>query len=1009
MGGNLDRRGGPLSPAPHHAEYKQVTVLFADVVRSMDIAAALDLERLREIMTEVVERSAAVVQRYGGTVQYNGDGVMAIFGAPRALEDHAFRACMAAAAIQDEMKFLAREIRCSDDVDLQVRVGLDSGSVIVGDIGAGSLGYAATGRHVGYAQRMESAAPPGAVMLSESTARLVEDRVLLSQLEWVRVKGFDDGVGARRLVGIGERRMAQRRNEAVLIGRYSEMVALEAMVDDATAGRGAVVNVVGPPGIGKSRVARETAALAADRGIDVCWAFCESHTDVPFGAIAQLLRSRTGVAAVDKETARKRVSNSLPNADPRDLLLLNDLLGIADPGAPPPEIDREARRRRLVAMIGATTFTDDRPVLLIVEDVQWIDAVSESLLADLLAMVVQTPSLVLITHRSEYRGMLANHGGEKTITLAPLTDSDAAALTCELLGRDSSVRELRRKVAEKACGNPFFAEEMVRELVQRGTLAGEPGEYVCRVDVAEVAVPATVQAAIEARIDRLAIASKRMLNAASVIGIRFDAELLSALGVDPDIDEPLRAELIEQVRFTPTTEYAFRHPLIRAVAYESQLKTDRAEWHRRVAAAVESRNPGAAEENAALIAEHLESAGDLHTAFGWHMRAATWSTNRDLVAARMSWERAYQIADRLPDDDPEHLKMRISPRAMLCATDFQARAVEHSAHRFAELRRLCTAADDKVSLAIGMSGPATDLCYAGRARAAAQLASEQVALFRSIDDPTPAMGLAPIAFVNWLGVGDFDEILRWSQTIVDLADGDPARGAGFGVGSPLALALAWRGTARWWLGRPRWRRDLRDAVVMARSSNPETFSGAVAWTYGFAVQYGVLAADDEVVRASEDALKTAHQASNDRAVGLAAYTLAVALLNRDSAAEHRRGLALMEQTRELWLRKRALFLIPVTDVWTAREAAMAGDPDRAIAEMRCAVDELQTAEHFFYGAWAAGVLVTTLLQRGTAADVAEAGERIDRLAKLAADHPSAALDTTVLRLRGRHADPAASA
>ena len=160
-----------------------------------------------------------------------------------------------------------------------------------------------------------------------------------------------------------------------------------------------------------------------------------------------------------------------------------------------------------------------------------------------------------------------------------------------------------------------------------------------------VSVPATVQAAIEARIDRLNTPAKRTLNAASVIGARFGAELLAALGIDAVFDELLSAELIDQVRFTPSAEYAFHHPLIRAVAYESQLKSDRAQWHRRLAAAIQEREPGSVEENAALIAEHLEAAGELHAAYGWHMRAAAWSTNRDLDAARVSWERARRIAD----------------------------------------------------------------------------------------------------------------------------------------------------------------------------------------------------------------------------------------------------------------------------------------------------------------------------------------------------------------------------
>ena len=243
------------------AEYKQVTVLFADVVRSMDIAAAVDVERLREIMTELVERCAAVAQRYGGgSVEYTGDGVMAIFGAPVALEDHAFRACLAALAIQEEANRLAAEVARRDGVALRLRVGLNSGRVIAGEIGSGSLGYTATGEPVGFAQRMESVAPPGGVMLSESTARLVEHTVMLGEPEWMRIKGRDQPVSARRLLAISAPDGLVGRTEASLVGRRWEMAALDAMVDRTIGGRGAVVNVVGPPGIGKSRTARETAA-----------------------------------------------------------------------------------------------------------------------------------------------------------------------------------------------------------------------------------------------------------------------------------------------------------------------------------------------------------------------------------------------------------------------------------------------------------------------------------------------------------------------------------------------------------------------------------------------------------------------------------------------------------------------------------------------------------------------------------------------------------------------------
>ena len=274
-----------------------------------------------------------------------------------------------------------------------------------------------------------------------------------------------------------------------------------------------------------------------------------------------------------------------------------------------------------------------------------------------------------------------------------------------------------------------------------------------------------------------------------------------------------------------------------------------------------------------------------------------------------------------------------------------------------------------------------------------------MALLESIGDPTPTMGLAFGAFCTWFDAGEFGEILRWSQTVIDLAAGDPAKGAGFGMGSPLAVALAFRGTARWWLGRPGWRQDLHDAITMARHSTPETLASVVAWTYGFAIHYGVLRADDSSVRAIEEAVQTAEGSSNVVALSLAEYTLGVALLSRDAVADRHRGLELMVQARDIWLRERALFMVPVADLWAPRETVRCGDRDAVILMMRQAVDELHQAGRLFYGVWGTGVLVETLLERGADVDLAEAQEAIDRLANLPADDGSAMRDITLLRLR----------
>jgi class 3 adenylate cyclase len=978
-----------------------VTVLFADVVRSMDIAAAVDIERLREIMTELVERSAAVVQRYsGGSVEYTGDGVMAIFGAPVALEDHAFRACLAALAIQEEANRLAAEVARRDGVALRLRVGLNSGRVIAGEIGSGSLGYAAIGEPVGFAQRMESVAPPGGVMLSESTARLVEHTVMLAEPEWVRIKGADEPVCARRLVAIGPRDGLVGRAEASLVGRRWEMTALDAIVDRTIGGRGGVVNVVGPPGIGKSRAAREATALAAGRGVEVFWAFCESHAgDIPFHVVAQLLRAGTGVADLDGEAARARLRAYVPDADPQDLLLFDDLLGIADPDVPLPQIDPDARRRRLTAMINAASLARTEPALYVIEDAHWIDAVSESMLADFLTVIPRTPSMVLITSRPEYQGALTRVHGAQTIALAPLGDSDTVALLGELLGSDPSVAELAAIIADRAAGNPFFAEEMVRELVQRGVLTGERGGYGCRANVAELSVPATVQAAIAARIDRLDTPARRTLNAASVIGARFGAELLAALGIDPVFDELLSAELIDQVRFTPIAEYAFRHPLICAVAYESQLKSDRAEWHRRLATAIPECAPGSVEENAALIAEHLQAAGELHAAYGWHMRAATWATNRDIAAARVSWERAEKIAEALPADDPDRAAMRIAPRTMLCGIAWRVH-MNVAGARFDELRELCTAAGDKASLAIAMVGLVMDHAFQGRMREASQLASEAMVLIESVGDPTLTVGLSFATIYAKLESGEWWDVLRRSQRVIDLADGNPSKG-NFIFGTPLAHALTSRAIARYCLGRPGWPDDLRHGLVMARSADPMSYATVVGYVYFVGVPFGVPRPDDRAEREIEEALRIAERSSDDLAVAVARMTLGFALVHRHTAAERDRGQKLLAEVSEVFLhRSYGLGELPLVNAYLARETARCGDRDGAIPQMRAAVDHLfREGQLLNWGIPATGVLVETLLDRGAESDLAEAESAIERLAATPADEGLVIREIWLLRLR----------
>jgi class 3 adenylate cyclase len=977
-----------------------VTVLFADVVHSMDIAATVGPERLREIMTELVERSAAVVKRYGGTVdKFTGDGIMAVFGAPVSLEDHAVRACLAALGVQEEAKRLAVGVHDRDGVDLQLRVGLNSGQVIAGEIGSGPSGYTAVGEQVGMAQRMESVAAPGGVMLSTSTARLVDDAATLGESELVQIKGADAQVPARQLLSMGEQRRAVGRAESNLVGRRWEMSAVESLLDRAIDGHGAVVGFVGPPGIGKSRLVREVAAMARRRGVEVFTTFGESHTSqVPFHAVARLLRAATGVDGLDAVTARARIRTQASEAEAEHLVLFDDLLGIADPEAALPRIDPDARRRRLTALVNAVALARETPALYIIEDAHWIDEVSESMLTEFLVVIPQTPSLVLITYRPEYHGALTQMPGAQTVALAPLSDAETAALVSELLGPDPSAGGLGQKIAERAAGNPFFAEEIVHDLAERAVLRGERGAYSSTPEIAEVSVPATLQATIAARIDRLDPNAKRTLSAAAVIGSRFDLDLLTVLGIEPVVADLVAARFIDQVRFTRQHEYVFHHPLIRAVAYESQLKSDRTELHRRAAAAIEQRSAGSLDENAVLIAEHLEAARDLHAAFSWHMRAGGWAAARDVVAAWASWERARQVADALPADDADRSAMRIAARAWLCGNAFRVHA-DISDGLFEELRELCTAAGDKPSLANGIAGLMIEQMMHGRMREASRLASETMALVESIGKPTLTVGLSLAAISTKLHVGEMAEALRWSQTVVELAERDPAKG-NLVFGSPLAVALASRGTALWALGRAGWREDYDRALAMAREGDPMSHAVVIAFAYGFAIAGGVLLADDAALRDTEEALASTERSSEDFALGLARWTLGIALMHRDSPAERERGLAVLGQVRDMCLHGRFYqFSLAAVDVYTARELARCGDRDGAIPQMCAAIDDLFRSGELLYCVAPTSVLVEALLERGANGDVIDAEAAIARLAAAQDDEGPVIRDIWLLRMR----------
>jgi adenylate cyclase len=845
-------------------------------------------------------------------------------------------------------------------------------------------------------------------MLSESTARLVENAVLLGEPELVHIKGADAPIGVCRLLAIADH-LRRRRSESSLVGRAWELNTVTAILEEAIDGVGCVVTIVGPAGIGKSRLVREAAAFAAGRGVAVFTSYCESHaSDIPFHVVARLLRAGLEISDLDGGAARTRVGDRFPGADPEDLVLFDDLLSIRDPAVALPDIAPDARRRRLTALINSASLALQEPAVYVIEDAHWIDEVSESMLAEFLAVIPQTPSLVLITHRPEYRGALARVSGAQTLALRPLSDAHTSALTAELLGADSSIAGLAAQVAARAAGNPFFVEEMVRDLTERGVLNGRRGAYVCESRVDDVSVPGTLQAAIAARIDRLNPAAKRTLCAAAVIGSRFAPDLLEPLKIDPALAELVQAELIDQVMFTPRTEYAFRHPLIRTVAYESQLKSDRAELHRRLAAAIEAR--GVADESAALIAEHLEAAGDLHGAFDWHMRAGNWSAFRDIAAALTSWRRARQVADRLPDDDPDRPTMRIGPRTLLCGMAFRLGG-SGAETGFDELRDLCTAAGDYRSLAIGMSGLVISQNMKAHRREASRLATELVGLLESIGDRTLTIALLHTAMIAKYETAEMAEILQLAQRVIDLADGDLTVG-NLTMGSPLTTAIVMRGLARWCLGIPGWKGDFHQSMATARASlDLMALGGAMWFSYVLAIPYWVLLPDAAALRDTAEMLAIAERSGDDLMLDLARTTRGLTLVARDGP-ERQAGLDLLAMVGERCVSETfALTTLPLIDIHIAREKTRLGDLDGAVDLVRTLVDDLIDSGGCIWSALAVSAFAEALLKRGGDEDRKDAQRAIDRLAAVPTDPGFVLHEITLLRLRAllaqAHGDDAA--
>jgi class 3 adenylate cyclase/tetratricopeptide (TPR) repeat protein len=715
-------------------ERKQVTVLFADVKGSMELAEQLDPEEWHAILDKFFAILTDGVHRFEGTVnQYTGDGIMALFGAPIAHEDHAHRACYAALHLRDTVREYANEVRVRHGVPFGVRIGLNSGDVVVGKIGDDlRMDYTAQGHTVGLAQRMEALAESGHACLSEHTARLVTGYFQLQDLGRTNVKGVSEPVGLFDLEGVGPFRTRLDRSRArglsTFVGRDSEMGLLEAALQSALAGHGRIVGVVAQAGVGKSRLCFEFTERCRARAIVVHEAHCPAHgKTVAHLPVLELLRSYFGLLDGDSaRVAREKIAGRLlllDRAFDNVLPLIWDFLRVPDPERPVEEIDASVRQQQLHDFTRrlVRARSEREPAVLFFDDLHWVDPASDAFLAQLVEAARGTRTLLLVNFRPEYRADWMQRSDYQQLPLTPLGSEALRALLEQLLGSDPSVAELPAAIEARTAGNPFFTEEVVSALIEAEQLVGAPGAYRLVGSVEHVQIPPTVQAVLAARIDRLAEREKRVLQTAGIIGKNFArpllAQIIEAHGRAPlaaaELDGALRLlcdlDFLFERALYPVPEYAFKHPLTHEVAYGSQLQERRRAVHAALARVLEEGH-----DAPALLAHHWDEAGEIEPAAHWHREAALDAGMTDAASAVGHWERFCHLLAQLPVTR-ERLSLAAAARAQLCWIEARrgvaperARALFEQAQDFAER------AGDLSSLAFSRFTYALSLQYSGQ-------------------------------------------------------------------------------------------------------------------------------------------------------------------------------------------------------------------------------------------------------------------------------------------------------
>lgn len=664
-------------------ERRRITALFADVVGSTGLAESMDPEDWADLMNRVFDVLAQCVERYEGTVtQFGGDAVVAVFGAPEAHEDDPWRAVQSGLDMVAEMERVSSELR----THLQIRAGINTGLAVAGAVGTGSYTeYTALGDPMNVAARIQSAAEPGSVLVTADTYRLIGPDVDVRDAGLLDLKGKSDRVRAYEVVG--SRRAPTRLRgipglNSPMVGRSTELSALEDLAGIASAGRGRVAVVLGEPGIGKSRLLRELQSRLSQDG-DVGWAVgrCLSYgRQMPYHLLTSLVGSLLGaIDSDDPELVARAVEEKgrdLIGAEAQVLKDLAEMTGSVENGEGD-ETKRLAYRQALSTLIRARASHHD-PLVVVCEDVHWADPSSAEVLADLIPACHDAPVLLVLTSRPDRTSAgwqaiqsVRQHLGDALteLSLHPLGQDDARRLVAHLLEIEALPEEVRTLVLDKAEGNPFFVEEVVRMLIEHGAIEQHGHHWTATQAMASIQVPDTVEALLASRVDRLPQEARRAARVASVIGRRFRVALLEELRAAEDEEQEEASSsthsrlgvleshgLIRLAATRPELEYAFRHALVQEVVYSSLLRRERRDLHRRVAEALERRHSENPEEISAVLGHHFDEAED--------PRAAHYLMEAGRQAlARFANREAFDFFDRatrcLTDDDEGARRSRV--------------------------------------------------------------------------------------------------------------------------------------------------------------------------------------------------------------------------------------------------------------------------------------------------------------------------------------------------------------